>query len=71
MSSVFSNNGLPTYKLVFNAGAEVHGAISAFLQADPSSTTDPTLANQLQDYYVSHFGIVRSRTSNCTDLTIL
>jgi len=70
MSSAFSSNGLPTYKLIFNAGNEIHAAVSAFLQAAPSSTTDPVLANQLQDYYVGHSRIIRRCSDKCTDLNI-
>ncbi|KAK5764617.1 hypothetical protein LTS12_005117 [Elasticomyces elasticus] len=54
MASAMSDYGLPSYKLVFNAGTELHGATRPFLHNTNSSTiNNATLALTMKDWYLS------------------
>lgn len=53
-----SARGLPVWKMVFNAGSQLHGATSAFLFSDPIVPSPGELGNTtfgpvLRDYFVS------------------
>jgi hypothetical protein len=49
----FSEHDLPVYKLIFNAGTEVHGAPQSFFQSAPAATSDPDLARAMVGYWTS------------------
>ncbi|KAK3670089.1 hypothetical protein LTR78_010029 [Recurvomyces mirabilis] len=54
MASAVSDAGLPAYKLVFNAGTELHGATRPFLHNTNASTiNNATLALIMKDWYLS------------------
>jgi len=54
MATAVSDWGLPTYKLVFNAGTELHGATRPFLHNTNASTiNNATLALIMKDWYLS------------------
>ena len=53
MATATSDWGLPTWKLIFNAGTELHGADSPFLWGFGASTANNiTLANIMKDWYL-------------------
>ena len=52
MATAASDLEIPTWKLVFNAGSQLHGATSPFLFA-PESANNQTLSLILQDYFLS------------------
>lgn len=55
MATAVSDYGLPAYKLVFNAGTQLHGATSAFLWGTlegGSEANNQTLANIMKDWYL-------------------
>ena len=52
-ASAFSEHDLPVYKLIFNAGTELHGAPQAFFQSAPPETSDPELARAMLAYWTS------------------
>lgn len=52
-ASAFSEHDLPVYKLIFNAGSELHGAPQAFFGSAPSETTEPDLARAMVGYWTS------------------
>jgi hypothetical protein len=52
-ASAFSEYGLPVYKLVFNAGNEIHGAPGSFFQLAPADTPTPDLARAMLGYWTS------------------
>jgi hypothetical protein len=49
----FGEHGLPVYKLVFNAGNEIHGAPGSFFQLAPADTPTPDLARAMLGYWTS------------------
>ena len=54
MASAFSDQGLATYKLIFNAGTELHGATRPFLHStNASEINNATLALIMKDWYTS------------------
>lgn len=53
IASGVADAGLPAYKMRFAAGYESHGATSLFLLGSSDSSGNPTLANQMKDYFVS------------------
>ena len=52
-ASAFSEHNLPVYKLIFNAGNELHGAPQSFFQLAPSETPTPDLARAMLGYWTS------------------
>lgn len=52
-ASAFASNSLPVYKLIFNAGTEIHGAPGTFFTTAPSQSTDPRLASDMVGYWNS------------------
>jgi len=52
-ASAFSEYDLPVYKLVFNAGNELHGAPQSFFQLPASETPTPDLARAMLGYWTS------------------
>ena len=52
-ASAFSEHDLPVYKLIFNAGNELHGAPQSFFQLAPSETPAPDLARAMLGYWTS------------------
>lgn len=52
-ASAFSEHSLPVYKLIFNAGSELHGAPQSFFQSAPSETPVPDLARAMLGYWTS------------------
>lgn len=54
MASAVSDWGLPAYKLIFNAGTELHGATRPFLHStNASEINNATLALIMKDWYAS------------------
>jgi hypothetical protein len=49
----FSEHGLPVYKLIFNAGSELHSAPQSYFQSAPSETPEPNLARAMVEYWTS------------------
>lgn len=49
----FSEHNLPVYKLIFNAGTELHGAPQSFFQSAASETPEPNLARAMLGYWTS------------------
>jgi len=49
----FSEHDLPVYKLVFDAGNELHGAPQSIFQLAPSETPTPDLARAMLGYWTS------------------
>jgi len=52
-ASAFSEHNLPVYKLIFNAGTELHGAPQSFFQSAPTETPEPDLARAMLGYWTS------------------
>jgi carboxylesterase type B len=52
-ASAFSEHNLPVYKLIFNAGSELHSAPQPFFQSAPSETPEPNLARAMVEYWTS------------------
>ena len=52
MATAASDWGQPTYKLVFDAGTELHGADSPFLWGPQASVNNQTIADVMKDYYL-------------------
>lgn len=52
-ASAFASNNLPVYKLIFNAGTEIHAAPAVFFTTAPSQSTDPKLARDMVGYWTS------------------
>jgi carboxylesterase type B len=56
MASAVSDWGIPTYKLIFNAGTELHGATVPFLfdtTLSGSAAQNATLGHIMKDWYIS------------------
>jgi len=54
MASAVSDWGMPTYKIIFNAGTEMHGATRPFLHStNASEINNATLALIMKDWYTS------------------
>jgi hypothetical protein len=54
MASAVSDWGLPAYKIIFNAGTELHGATRPFLHStNASEINNATLALIMKDWYAS------------------
>ncbi|KAI5244012.1 hypothetical protein E4T42_07255 [Aureobasidium subglaciale] len=53
LGATFANAGLPSYKLIFNAGTQIHGAMAPFLTSPPKDTEDPSLSAKMQDYWLA------------------
>jgi len=54
MAKAASDHGLPTYKLVFDAGSELHGATVPFLfRIDAAQINNATLAYIMKDWFLS------------------
>jgi len=54
MASAVADAGKPSYKLVFNAGTELHGATRPFLHNTNATTiNNATLALIMKDWYLS------------------
>ena len=56
MATAVSDWGLPAYKLIFDAGSELHGATVPFLfdtTLDGSASQNATLAHIMKDWYLS------------------
>jgi carboxylesterase type B len=49
----YSEHDLPVYKLIFNAGTEIHAAPSPFLTTAASQSTNPSLARDMVGYWSS------------------
>ena len=70
MATAASDWGLPTYKLIFDAGTELHGADSPFLWGVPMPTANSTMnnnqtiANIMKDWYL---GFVLNLDPNSID----
>jgi len=70
MATAVSDYGLPTYKLIFDAGTELHGADGPFLWGVPVPTTNSTtnnnqtIANIMKDWYL---GFVLNLDPNSID----
>jgi hypothetical protein len=52
-ASAFSEHNLPVYKLIFNAGTELHATTQSFFQSAPSQTSDPDIASAMVGYWTS------------------
>lgn len=52
MASAISDAGLPAYKLIFNAGTQLHGATGPFI-FDTGDVNNSTLASIMKDWFVS------------------
>lgn len=52
-ASAFSEQSLPVYKLIFNAGTELHAAPQTFFQSAPAETSEPNLARAMLEYWIS------------------
>jgi hypothetical protein len=52
-ASAFAEHDLPVYKLIFNAGSELHGAPGPFFTTAASQSTDPKLARDMVGYWTS------------------
>ena len=54
MATATSDYGLPTWKLIFDAGTELHGATVPFLfSTNPSAINNATLGYILKDWFLS------------------
>ena len=56
MAAAVSDWGLPAYKLIFDAGSQLHGATGAFLYGTTSNTQpslNETLAHIMKDWFLS------------------
>jgi hypothetical protein len=51
-ATAFSDWGQPTYKLIFDAGTELHGADGPYLWGPAANATNQTIANIMKDYYL-------------------
>ena len=52
MATATSDWGLPTWKLIFNAGTQKHGATSPFLFGPDASINNFTIAGIMKDWYL-------------------
>ncbi|KAK3698222.1 hypothetical protein LTR37_017047 [Vermiconidia calcicola] len=52
MATAVSDWGLPTWKFIFNAGSQLHGADGPFLFGPESAVNNNTLALILKDWYL-------------------
>ena len=52
MATAASDWGMPTWKLIFNAGTQLHGADGPFLWGPESAINNFTLANIMKDWYL-------------------
>lgn len=64
MATAASDWGQPTFKLIFDAGTELHGADGPFLWGPAASINNFTLANIMKDYYL---GFVLNLNPNSID----
>ncbi|KAK5175704.1 uncharacterized protein LTR77_000843 [Saxophila tyrrhenica] len=52
MATAMSDWGMPTWKFLFNAGSQLHGADGPFLWGPPESINNFTISNILKDWYL-------------------
>ncbi|EMC98112.1 hypothetical protein BAUCODRAFT_32113 [Baudoinia panamericana UAMH 10762] len=52
MATATSDWGQPTWKMIFNAGSQLHGADGPFLWGPQSGVNNVTLANIMKDWYL-------------------
>lgn len=53
MATATADAGLATYKLVFNAGSQLHGATGVFIYSSSDVANNVTLANYMKDWVIS------------------
>lgn len=53
MASATADAGLATYKLIFNAGSQLHGATGVFIYSSSAESNNATLANYMKDWVIS------------------
>ncbi|GAB7354780.1 hypothetical protein MBLNU459_g5178t1 [Dothideomycetes sp. NU459] len=70
MASAVSDWGLPAYKLIFDAGTELHGSLGAFTETVnlAGTSNNATLASIVRDYYISFATALDPNTNVYTDI---
>ncbi|GAB7354424.1 hypothetical protein MBLNU459_g4915t1 [Dothideomycetes sp. NU459] len=69
MATAVSDWGQPTYKMIFDAGSEVHGATVPFIfYTEASKINNATLAHIMKDYFLSFVTHLDPNAQTFTDI---